>query len=113
MGFELMARIAAEEVKLLESQNLYEATRNEHALYSRHILQLRVGPCEASIFLSSFRFRCCCCSCCCSSFAALTGGGGFFLACEDFGKMFDNSFSACPFLFLCFCFLFLFLFFFS
>ena len=55
MGFELMARIAAEEVKLLESQNLYEATRNEHALYSRHILQLRVGPCEASIFLSSFR----------------------------------------------------------
>ena len=26
------------------------------------------------------------------------GGGGFFLACEDFGRMFDNSFSACDFL---------------
>ena len=23
------------------------------------------------------------------------GGGGFFLACEDFGRMFDNSFPAC------------------
>ena len=23
--------------------------------------------------------------------------GGFFLACEDFGRMFDNSFSACAF----------------
>ena len=22
-------------------------------------------------------------------------GGGFFLACEDFGRMFDNSFPAC------------------
>ena len=22
-------------------------------------------------------------------------GGGFFLACEDFGRMFDNSFAAC------------------
>ena len=25
------------------------------------------------------------------------GGGGFFLACEDFGRMFDNSFPACAF----------------
>ena len=23
------------------------------------------------------------------------GGDGFFLACDDFGRMFDNSFSAC------------------
>ena len=28
-----------------------------------------------------------------------SGGGGFFLACEDFGRMFDNSFPACAFLF--------------
>ena len=26
-------------------------------------------------------------------------GGGFFLACEDFGRMFDNSFPACAFFF--------------
>ena len=26
-----------------------------------------------------------------------TGGRGFFLACEDFGRMFDNSFPACTF----------------
>ena len=25
------------------------------------------------------------------------GSGGFFLACEDFGRMFDNSFPACAF----------------
>ena len=25
------------------------------------------------------------------------GGGGFFFACEDFGRMFDNSFPACAF----------------
>ena len=25
----------------------------------------------------------------------MTFGGGFFLACEDFGKMFDQSFTAC------------------
>ena len=25
------------------------------------------------------------------------GGGGLFLACEDFGRMFDNSFPACAF----------------
>ena len=25
-------------------------------------------------------------------------GGGFFLACEDFGRMFDRSFYACAFL---------------
>ena len=25
----------------------------------------------------------------------LSGGGSFFLACEDLGIMFDNSFSAC------------------
>ena len=24
-------------------------------------------------------------------------GGGFFLACEDFGRMFDNSIPACAF----------------
>ena len=28
------------------------------------------------------------------------GGGGFLLACEDFGRMFDNSFPACAFFFL-------------
>ena len=27
------------------------------------------------------------------------GGGDFFLACEDFGRMFDNSLPACTFLF--------------
>ena len=27
------------------------------------------------------------------------GGGGFFLACEDFGRMFYNSFPACAFFF--------------
>ena len=27
-------------------------------------------------------------------------GGGFFLACEDFGRMFDNLFPACAFLFV-------------
>ena len=27
------------------------------------------------------------------------GGGGFFLACEDFGRMFDNSFPAYAFFF--------------
>ena len=26
-----------------------------------------------------------------------SGGGGFFLACEDFGRMFDHSFPACTF----------------
>ena len=26
-------------------------------------------------------------------------GGGFFLTCEAFGRMFDNSFSACAFFF--------------
>ena len=25
------------------------------------------------------------------------GGGGFFFACEDVGRMFDNSFPACAF----------------
>ena len=40
--FEVMSLVAMEEMKMLESQNLYEATRNEHALYTRHILQLRV-----------------------------------------------------------------------
>ena len=30
------------------------------------------------------------------------GGGGFFLACEDFGRMFDSSFPACAFLFFFF-----------
>ena len=25
------------------------------------------------------------------------GGGGLFLVCEDFGRMFDNSFPACAF----------------
>ena len=25
------------------------------------------------------------------------GGGGFFLACEDFGRMFHNSFLVCAF----------------
>ena len=28
------------------------------------------------------------------------GGGGFFLACDDFGTMFDNSFPVCAFVFL-------------
>ena len=28
------------------------------------------------------------------------GGGGFVLACDDFGRMFDNSFPACAFFFL-------------
>ena len=27
------------------------------------------------------------------------GSGGFFLACEDFGRMFDHSFPACAFFF--------------
>ena len=27
------------------------------------------------------------------------GGGGFFLACEDFGRMFDHSFPACALFF--------------
>ena len=30
----------------------------------------------------------------------ITCGGGFFLACQDFGRMFDNSFPACAFFFL-------------
>ena len=30
------------------------------------------------------------------------GGSGFFLVCEDFGRMFDNSFPACAFFFLFF-----------
>ena len=29
-------------------------------------------------------------------------GGGFFLACENFGRMFDNSFPACAFFFFFF-----------
>ena len=29
-------------------------------------------------------------------------GGGFFLACEDFGRMFDDSFPACDFFFFLF-----------
>ena len=36
------------------------------------------------------------------------GGGGFFLACGDFGRMFDKSFPACA-SFVLFLFLFLFL----
>ena len=32
----------------------------------------------------------------------MCGGGVFFLACEDFGRMFDNSFPTCVF----FCFVF-------
>ena len=43
---------------------------------------------------------------------ALGGGGGFSLAFEDFGRMFDHSFSACAFFFLSF-FLSFFLFFFN
>ena len=31
------------------------------------------------------------------NYGEFSGGGGFFLACEDFGRMFDNSFSACAF----------------
>ena len=31
-----------------------------------------------------------------------SGGGGFFLACEDFGRMFDHSFPARVFLVFCF-----------
>ena len=30
------------------------------------------------------------------------GGSGFFLACEYFGRMFDNSFAAFAFLIFCF-----------
>ena len=30
------------------------------------------------------------------------GSGGFFLACEDFGRMFDHSFPACAFFFFFF-----------
>ena len=30
------------------------------------------------------------------------GGGGLFLACEDFGRMFDSSFPACTFFWLLF-----------
>ena len=33
------------------------------------------------------------------NYGEFSGGGGFFLACEDFGRMFDNSFSACAFFF--------------
>ena len=32
-----------------------------------------------------------------SSIYPTGGGGGFFLACEDFGRMFDQSFPACAF----------------
>ena len=28
---------------------------------------------------------------------------GFFLTCEDLGKMFDYSFTACSVVFVCFC----------
>ena len=31
-----------------------------------------------------------------------SGGGGSFLACEDFGRMFDQSFPACAFFFFFF-----------
>ena len=31
------------------------------------------------------------------------GGGGFFLACEDFGRMFDSSFPTCAFVCVFFC----------
>ena len=34
----------------------------------------------------------------------LQSGGGFFLACEDFGRMFDNSFPACASIFFFFLF---------
>ena len=34
----------------------------------------------------------CICMCCTYGW-----GGGFFLVCEDFGRMFDNSFPACAF----------------
>ena len=30
------------------------------------------------------------------------GGGGFFLACEDFGRMFNDPFPACAFFFFFF-----------
>ena len=33
------------------------------------------------------------------NYGEFSGGGGFFLACEDFGRMFDNSFPACAFFF--------------
>ena len=32
----------------------------------------------------------------------ISGDGGFFLACEDLGRMFDNSFPACTFFFFFF-----------
>ena len=34
-----------------------------------------------------------------SSWAHCGGGGGFFLACKDFGKMFNNAFPACAIFF--------------
>ena len=42
--FTVMQKIAQEEMKTLETQHLFESTRNEHALYTRHILHLKVGP---------------------------------------------------------------------
>ena len=33
----------------------------------------------------------------CSHRVVAFGGGSFILACEDFGRMFDNSFPACTF----------------
>jgi hypothetical protein len=43
MMMKLVRKTAEEELKVIEMQNLYESTRNEHTLYTRHILQLRVG----------------------------------------------------------------------
>ena len=32
-------------------------------------------------------------------YSVIVSSGGFFLACEDLGRMFDNSFPACAFFF--------------
>ena len=41
----------------------------------------------------------CVCVCMCVCVDGGGGGGSFFLACENFGRMFDNSLSACAFFF--------------
>ena len=43
--------------------------------------------------------NCVCLCVCVGGVDGSGGGGGFFLACEDFGRMFDISFPACAFFF--------------
>ena len=48
-----------------------------------------ISQCLQTLILSDYRLVCWSCLC----------GGGFFLACEGFGRMFDDSVPACPFFF--------------